>query len=166
MTSVGVAEPGNGQGGEAVSGTLIVIAPDEPRARALARGDAYEHGWAQVRVTLTPMPWGGIPAPLTKGLPQSRWMAHLTGQKRVSAPSNTWAWSYATHVKAGARVRTRTSGENWAGGTRHTMPPGSVGVIIRRVGRGPHVRVAFPEVPGRTFIYSPDSLEFLDRAKP
>lgn len=149
--------------GELVAGSLIVFAPDAARAREVARADAYALGWAQVRIELEQM--SGGPYPPVRGLVQYHWLARIKAVRRVSGDRlNAWeqAGRLSGRIKPGARVRTLVGGENWSGGTRHIMPSGSIGVVRRRVGRGPYLRVCFPQVPARTFVYSPDGLEIAD----
>lgn len=145
--------------GEPVNKSILVFAPDERHARQMAQRWAYERGWIGVKISLESAT--GAPLPPVRGAAQSRWWANISGHMRVNA-HEARAWVGAEERKVGMRVRTRVPGENWAGGTRHIMPPLSVGGITRRVGRGPSLRVSFPALPGHTFVYSPSGLEDAD----
>lgn len=154
--------------GEPVSGAIIVLAPDLKAARQAARSFAYEQGWVAMQIAIELDPTSPVPAPLHNGLPIHHWRANIEARQRISASSNSFAWPYESsrRLKAGLMVRTLASGENWAGGRRHTMPVGAIGVIRRRLGRGPNFRVAFDAAPGRTYVYSADALVPVNASAP
>jgi CBS domain-containing protein len=63
--------------------------------------------------------------------------------------------------KVGTRVRTKAEGESFAGGRRHVMPAGVIGVVAGRDRISVRVRSDSPRKPSSaiTFAYAPGDLE-------
>ena len=137
-----------------------IIAPSRERAVSAARREAYKRGWIGTHLaSCEPSSVVLFPAPTGPNTTTPTWDIVLeVGEQR--GPN----WNFQANalmrfrrIRAGVRVKTLAEGVNHAGGSRHVMPAGSIGVVHSRLGAG--VRVRFDEVPGHSFIYAAQHLE-------
>lgn len=133
----------------------VVSQRDARAAATLARRQAYAEGWVGLRVCSTEE----LGQKTRRG-----WLVTLeAAEYRLGVRSCVALEQFRhEHWTDGTRVRTKKPGIDYSGGRRHVMTARSQGVVVGR--RGANLRVAFPILPGHSFLYVPDDLEELTMA--
>lgn len=138
--------------------TFRIYTEGGPRAAAaIGRRRAYLAGWIGLHIA------ANLEVPLTGANNRVRCfnVTIVAAEQRVSDQHEASFVYRRVHRQwpAGTAVRTLVEGVDYSDRNRHAVPAGSVGAIVGRV--FPNFRVAFAEVPGRTFRYAPQDLEAL-----
>lgn len=139
---------------------ISVSGSNRAAAAAVARAKVYGLGWIGTHVSeieVIAIPISFPPTP-NKTIPGFRITIEAAEQRGYG--QDLMAATMSRRFPRGTAVRTRSVGYNFAGGARHAMPAGSAGVIKSRIGT--NLRVEFPDLPGRTFVYTPHDLERLE----
>jgi hypothetical protein len=135
---------------------LRVVGPSRAAAIRQARAALYRAGWVKTHVRLIEptLDWAGRPLGYHV-------MIEATEQRGKDEPFMTA--HVRQYFRRGVAVRTLAEGVDHAGGVRHTVPAGMIGVVSSHLGA--NLRVRFDEVPGHTFVYAVDDLERIEKGE-
>lgn len=142
---------------EAKQFSLHYLTDNVPRAIARTRANLRLMGWARTKLIVVLR----TPSPTTPGYEEVTIVMEGRGSRTAEPEGERftgmtqWQWLRRC-LKRGMRVRTQTVGYNFAGGIRHIMPSGSIGLVVGH--DGATVKVRFEAVPGHTFAYAPRAL--------
>jgi hypothetical protein len=124
-----------------------VLADNARQAAIKGRARAYDDGLVGLRV--------GEVTSLGQSVRGTRWLVEVE-----ATTIRFWALDRGRRLwPNGTKVRSLLTGFDYSGGQHHEMPAKSLGQVVGR--RGPNVRVAFPELPGHSFLYASQDLEIV-----